>query len=102
MQFSKIKVQELISGNQATRMTDAAMLKLAIESQMAANNIVLVSLAGIDEISEEFVQASFGVLLNHYGANLFSLYVKIMMPHVEVPDLPFLGWDRNQRVQAAA
>lgn len=102
MQFSEIKVLELVSGNQATRTADAVMLKLAIEAQMAANNIVLVSLHGVEKISREFVDASFGALRDHYGKNIFSMYVKIIQPWVDVNHLPYLGWNTDSSIEAAA
>ena len=102
MQFSEIKVLDLVSGNQATRTADAVMVKLAIEAQMAANNIVLVSLEGVEKISKEFVDASFGALKDHYGKNIFSMYVKIIKPWVAVDHIHALGWNTDSSTQAAA
>ena len=102
MQFSAIKVSNLVSGNRAICLSEANLLKLTIESQMAANNIVLVSLEGINELSKGFFDASFGKLIREYGENLFSMYVMILRPWVVKESLPHWGWNSWSTFRAAA
>lgn len=101
MQFSKINVYELVSENRATDLEAALLLKRAIESQMANNNIVLVSLEKIEEISTEFVNASLVALRDQYGENIFSMYVKIMMPWVEPHEISDLRWNEGWNAQSS-